>query len=37
MLIMYINIYVYNNIEGVLIKVNKCKCVICKIIFINIV
>lgn len=37
MLIMYINIYVYNNIEGVLIKVNKYKCVICKIIFINIV
>lgn len=34
---MYINIYVYNNIEGVLIKVNKRKSVIRKIIFINIV
>lgn len=34
---MYIIIYVYNNIEGVLIKVNKRKRVIRKIIFINIV
>lgn len=34
---MYINIYVYNNIEEVLIKVNKRKRVIRKIIFINIV